>query len=66
MTIAEFTALTGLVFPLSLNDLPAALDELAAAGYTAKVRVEEDRGGNMAGLGLVVEESEEVPCLKKP
>lgn len=60
MTDAEFEALTGLVFPLPLNDLPTALDKLAAAGYTARV---VDEG---SGLGLVVEkkdeESQEVLC----
>jgi len=56
MTDAEFKALTGFTFPLSLNDLPAALDKLAAAGYAARV---VDQGpGN---LGLVVEEKES-PC----
>lgn len=56
MTVSEFTALTGLHFPLALADLATALERLAKAGYTARVVAEEDRNQNMTGLGLVVEE----------
>ena len=59
MTAAEFKALTGYAFPLSLADLPSALEKLAKAGYAARIVVEP------YGLALVVEKRED-PCLTTP
>ncbi len=57
MTTAEFKALTGKAFPMKLDDLPAVLDKLAKAGYTARVV------GEPGKLALAIEKQED-PCLK--
>ena len=59
MTDAEFKVLVGCTFPMKLDDLPAALDKLSKAGYTARVV------GGPGDLALVVEK-EAKPCSTMP